>query len=105
MAKDYVSTPPQLFLRGTTCSEDRPAAVRMLNGWSKAVSASTSIDSGMNSLGWLRRSLKGCHGATQAVVMRIAAVDVIEVVIPNAGHWLMEETVLAVRQFLCETNR
>jgi pimeloyl-ACP methyl ester carboxylesterase len=36
--------------------------------------------------------------------MRNAAVDVTEVVIPNAGHWLMEEspteTVMAVRQFL-----
>ena len=43
-------------------------------------------------------------GATQAVVMRNAATDVTEVVIPDAGHWLMEEqpvaTVKAIRQFL-----
>jgi pimeloyl-ACP methyl ester carboxylesterase len=43
-------------------------------------------------------------GATQAVVMRNAASDVTEVVIPDAGHWLMEEqpaaTVKAIRQFL-----
>jgi pimeloyl-ACP methyl ester carboxylesterase len=43
-------------------------------------------------------------GATQAVVMRNAASDVTEVVIPGAGHWLMEEepaaTVKAIRQFL-----
>jgi pimeloyl-ACP methyl ester carboxylesterase len=43
-------------------------------------------------------------GSTQAVVMRNAATDVTEVVIPGAGHWLMEEepaaTVKAVRQFL-----
>jgi pimeloyl-ACP methyl ester carboxylesterase len=43
-------------------------------------------------------------GATQAVVMRNAATDVTEVVIPGAGHWLMEEepaaTVKAIRQFL-----
>jgi len=30
-------------------------------------------------------------GATEAVVMRNAATDVTEKVIPNAGHWLMEE--------------
>jgi pimeloyl-ACP methyl ester carboxylesterase len=43
-------------------------------------------------------------GATQAVVMRNAAMDVTEVVIPGAGHWLMEEepaaTMKAIRQFL-----
>jgi pimeloyl-ACP methyl ester carboxylesterase len=43
-------------------------------------------------------------GATQAVVMRNAAVNVTEVVIPGAGHWLMEEepaaTEKAIRQFL-----
>jgi len=43
-------------------------------------------------------------GAMEAVVMRNAATDVTEVVIPDAGHWLMEEqpaaTVKAVRQFL-----
>lgn len=43
-------------------------------------------------------------GATEAVVMRNAATDVTEVVIADAGHWLMEEspaaTVKAVRQFL-----
>jgi pimeloyl-ACP methyl ester carboxylesterase len=42
--------------------------------------------------------------ATEAVVMRNAAEDVTEVVVSNAGHWLMEEspaaTVKAVRQFL-----
>jgi pimeloyl-ACP methyl ester carboxylesterase len=43
-------------------------------------------------------------GATMAVVMRAAATDVTECVIPNAGHWLMEEqpaaTIAAVREFL-----
>ena len=43
-------------------------------------------------------------GAMEAVVMRNAAADVTEVVIPDAGHWLMEEqpaaTVKAIRQFL-----
>ncbi len=43
-------------------------------------------------------------GATEAVVMRNAAVNVTEVVIPGAGHWLMEEapaaTIGAVRQFI-----
>jgi pimeloyl-ACP methyl ester carboxylesterase len=43
-------------------------------------------------------------GAMEAVVMRNAAIDVTEVVIPDAGHWLMEEqpapTVKAVREFL-----
>jgi pimeloyl-ACP methyl ester carboxylesterase len=39
-----------------------------------------------------------------AVVTRAAATDVHEMVIPNSGHWLMEEqpkaTVAAVRAFL-----
>jgi pimeloyl-ACP methyl ester carboxylesterase len=43
-------------------------------------------------------------GPTMAVVMRAAATDVEESVIPNAGHWLMEEqpeaTIVAVRAFL-----
>jgi pimeloyl-ACP methyl ester carboxylesterase len=43
-------------------------------------------------------------GATQAVVMRHAATQVTEVIIPNAGHWLMEEdpiaTMTAIRTFL-----
>jgi pimeloyl-ACP methyl ester carboxylesterase len=43
-------------------------------------------------------------GATEAVVMRNAAVNVTELVIPNAGHWLMEEqpaaTIAAIRAFL-----
>jgi len=45
-------------------------------------------------------------GSTMAVVMRAAATDVQELVIPNSGHWLMEEqpvaTVAAVRAFLDE---
>jgi pimeloyl-ACP methyl ester carboxylesterase len=47
-------------------------------------------------------------GATQAVVMRNAATQVTEVVIPQAGHWLMEEqpaaTTRAIRTFL-DTKR
>lgn len=43
-------------------------------------------------------------GGMEAVVMRNAATDVTEVVIPDAGHWLMEEqpaaTITAIRQFL-----
>ncbi|WP_112664450.1 alpha/beta fold hydrolase [Microvirga flavescens] len=43
-------------------------------------------------------------GPTMAVVMGAAATDVTELVIPNSGHWLMEEqpaaTVSAVRAFL-----
>lgn len=43
-------------------------------------------------------------GSTMAVVMRAAAANVSEVVIPNAGHWLTEEqptaTIAAVRAFL-----
>jgi pimeloyl-ACP methyl ester carboxylesterase len=45
-------------------------------------------------------------GPTMAVVMNAAAVHVRELVIPDAGHWLMEEqpkaTVEAVRAFLDE---
>lgn len=43
-------------------------------------------------------------GANEAVVMRNAATDVTELVIPNAGHWLMEEatsvTIMNIRAFL-----
>lgn len=43
-------------------------------------------------------------GASQAIQMRNAASDVTEVIIPGAGHWLMEEapaeTVKAVQAFL-----
>jgi pimeloyl-ACP methyl ester carboxylesterase len=43
-------------------------------------------------------------GKMMATVMRAAAADVQELVIPNSGHWLMEEqpiaTVAAVRAFL-----
>jgi pimeloyl-ACP methyl ester carboxylesterase len=43
-------------------------------------------------------------GATVAVVMRNAASNVRELVVPNAGHWLMEEapapTIAAVQDFL-----
>jgi pimeloyl-ACP methyl ester carboxylesterase len=43
-------------------------------------------------------------GATEAAVMRNAAIKVTELVIPNSGHWLMEEqpesTVAAIHAFL-----
>ena len=43
-------------------------------------------------------------GPTMAVVMRAAASNVQEVVIPRSGHWLMEEnpaaTIAAVTAFL-----
>jgi pimeloyl-ACP methyl ester carboxylesterase len=46
-------------------------------------------------------------GANEAVVMRNAATNVTELVVPNAGHWLMEEapsTVIpAIRAFLSES--
>lgn len=43
-------------------------------------------------------------GATQAAVMRNVAVNVREAVVPNSGHWLMEEsptyTVNLIRDYL-----
>ena len=43
-------------------------------------------------------------GPTMALVMRAAASNVQEAVIPNSGHWLMEEqpaaTIAAIRAFL-----
>lgn len=46
-------------------------------------------------------------GGTQAVVMRNAATNVTELVVPGAGHWLMEEapavTIQAVKDFLAAT--
>jgi pimeloyl-ACP methyl ester carboxylesterase len=47
-------------------------------------------------------------GSTMAVVMRAAATDVTECVIPRYGHWLTEEqpvaTITAVRNFLAERH-
>jgi pimeloyl-ACP methyl ester carboxylesterase len=47
-------------------------------------------------------------GTTMAAVMRFAASDVTAVVIPNSGHWLMEEqpaaTIAAIRGFLDKKN-
>jgi pimeloyl-ACP methyl ester carboxylesterase len=47
-------------------------------------------------------------GPTMAVVMRAAATDVTELVIPNSGHWLMEEqpaaTIAGIRAFLDRKN-
>lgn len=43
-------------------------------------------------------------GANEAIVMRNAADNVTELVVPNAGHWLMEEaplpTISAIRAFI-----
>ncbi|MDB5991082.1 MAG: alpha/beta hydrolase fold [Herbaspirillum sp.] len=43
-------------------------------------------------------------GATEAVVMRNAALNVTELVVPDSGHWLMEEqpavTAQAIQEFL-----
>jgi pimeloyl-ACP methyl ester carboxylesterase len=43
-------------------------------------------------------------GANEAIVMRNAATNVTERVVPNAGHWLMEETpsatIASVREFV-----
>jgi pimeloyl-ACP methyl ester carboxylesterase len=45
-------------------------------------------------------------GANEAIVMRNAADKVTEVVIPGAGHWLMEEaptqTIAAIRGFMTQ---
>jgi pimeloyl-ACP methyl ester carboxylesterase len=45
-------------------------------------------------------------GAAMADIVRFVATDVRSVVIPNSGHWLMEEqpdaTVAAIRDFLGE---
>jgi pimeloyl-ACP methyl ester carboxylesterase len=47
-------------------------------------------------------------GPTMAAVMRFAASDVTELVIPSSGHWLMEEqpaaTIAGVRAFLDRKN-
>ncbi|WP_237142953.1 MULTISPECIES: alpha/beta fold hydrolase [Pseudomonas] len=45
-------------------------------------------------------------GSNEAIVMRNAADKVTEVVVPGAGHWLMEETstqtIRAVRDFIAQ---
>ena len=51
-----------------------------------------------------RHGAEKAFGANVAVVMRNAATNVQELVVPNAGHWLMEEapaaTIAAVQDFL-----
>ena len=48
-------------------------------------------------------------GANEAIVMRNAADNVTELVVPNAGHWLMEEaplpTIAAIRAFIDGQHR
>jgi pimeloyl-ACP methyl ester carboxylesterase len=44
------------------------------------------------------RTIKS-FGSTTAVVMRAAATNVTERVIPNSGHWLMEEQPGATRRY------
>jgi pimeloyl-ACP methyl ester carboxylesterase len=48
-------------------------------------------------------------GTTMAAVMRAAATDVREGIIPGSGHWIMEEnpqaTITLVRDFLAESER
>jgi pimeloyl-ACP methyl ester carboxylesterase len=41
-------------------------------------------------------------GATQAVVMRNVAVNVREAVVPNSGHWLMEESPTYTVALICD---
>jgi pimeloyl-ACP methyl ester carboxylesterase len=47
-------------------------------------------------------------GSNEAVVMRNAATNVTELVVPDAGHWLMEEapgpTIAAIRDFVDANN-
>jgi len=47
-------------------------------------------------------------GANEAVVMRNAATNVTELVVPDAGHWLMEEapapTIAAIRDYIDAKN-
>ncbi|WP_395403021.1 alpha/beta fold hydrolase [Pseudoduganella sp. UC29_106] len=47
-------------------------------------------------------------GANEALVMRAAATNVTELVIPDAGHWLMEEatepTIDAIQAFVDQAN-
>ena len=48
-------------------------------------------------------------GSTMAVVMRAAAVDVREAIVPDSGHWVMDEnpvfTVALVSGFLRESGK
>ena len=47
-------------------------------------------------------------GTTMAAVMRAAAIDVHEAIVPGSGHWIMEEnpqaTITLVRDFLAESD-
>src|SRR5690349_10295276 len=69
-----------------------------------AIDNKTFVANGKLSMPVLAVGGEKSFGPTMAVVMRAAAINVQELVIPDAGHWLMEEqpaaTIAAVRAFL-----
>jgi pimeloyl-ACP methyl ester carboxylesterase len=74
-----------------------------------AIDNKTFVANGKLSMPVLAVGGEKSFGPTMAVVMRAAATDVQELVIPDAGHWLMEEqpaaTIAAVRAFLDRQHR
>jgi pimeloyl-ACP methyl ester carboxylesterase len=74
-----------------------------------AIENKTFVANGKLSMPVLAVGGEKSFGPTMAVVMRAAATDVQELVIPDAGHWLMEEqpaaTIAAVRAFLDRQHR
>ncbi len=86
----------------------RPGAMRAAFAQFNAIRQDTEDNKGVmaTKLGMPVLAVGGekSFGANEAAVMRNAATDVTELVIPNAGHWLMEEaplaTITAIRAFL-----
>jgi pimeloyl-ACP methyl ester carboxylesterase len=69
-----------------------------------AIDNKAFVAKGMLSMPVLAIGGEKSFGPMMAVVMRAAATNVQEVVIPHSGHWLMEEnptdTITAVAKFL-----
>jgi pimeloyl-ACP methyl ester carboxylesterase len=73
-----------------------------------AIDNRASLEKGRLEMPLLAIGGERSFGTTMAYVMRFAADDVHQVVIPNSGHWLMEEqpeaTVAAIRAFLASVK-
>jgi pimeloyl-ACP methyl ester carboxylesterase len=48
---------------------------------------------------------EAAFGSMMATVMRVAAADVREAIVPDSGHWIMEENPSATTQLVAEFLR
>jgi pimeloyl-ACP methyl ester carboxylesterase len=70
--------------------------------WASAVMASTKSGLGKLTVPVLAIGGKAAFGTMMATVMRFAAADVREAIIPDSGHWIMEENPSATTQLVTD---